>query len=472
MPFLSIFYLFLPSLLFSLPTYFFYAKMVYDMTTSLIISAITAIALILVIIFKPYVQIKRFGIGLYWVVALLGAILLIVFNTLSISEVINSFTSTDGVNPIQILILFISMTSISVFLEDAGFFDLVAKFIFEKCKISQTKLFFILYFAVAILTIFTSNDIIILTFTPPICIFSKKAKISPIPYLFGEFIAANTFSLTLIIGNPTNIYLAESVGIGFIEYFAVMVLPALLCGTASGLFIYLLFKKQLSKPIFHDGNLSSHPFEHGGKKMTGSEKLPLIVALCHLAVCIVLLTVSDFIGLEMWLICLVLALSLLLFNFFYRLITRSGLYKVGHTIKKLPYELIPFVLSMFVLVLSLKTNGVTQILTKTLTTNTPFDIISFGLTSTLSANLLNNIPMSVLFSEIVPAGNLYALFGSIVGSNIGAFITPVGALAGIMWSKILKNYEVNFSFKKFILYGSLISIPALIFSLIPLLFLI
>lgn len=58
---------------------------------------------------------------------------------------------------------------------------------------------------VAILTIFTSNDIVILTFTPFICYFSKNAKINPIPYLVAEF-AATTYSMMLIIGNPTNIY--------------------------------------------------------------------------------------------------------------------------------------------------------------------------------------------------------------------------------------------------------------------------
>ena len=72
---------------------------------------------------------------------------------------------------------------------------------------------------VAILTIFTSNDIVILTFTPFICYFSKNAKINPIPYLVAEFAAANTYSMMLIIGNPTNIYLATSASIDFISYF-------------------------------------------------------------------------------------------------------------------------------------------------------------------------------------------------------------------------------------------------------------
>lgn len=60
----------------------------------------------------------------------------------------------------------------------------------------------------------------------------------------------------------------------------------------------------------------------------------------------------------------------------------------------------------------------------------------------LVANLMNNIPMSVLFSSISRlAGDSakIAAFASIAGSNIGAFLTPAGALAGIMWSNMVKR---------------------------------
>ena len=71
--------------------------------------------------------------------------------------------------------------------------------------------------------------------------------------------------------------------------------------------------------------------------------------------------------------------------------------------------------------------------------------------------------MSVLYSSIetnLPASSLNgALYSSIIGSNIGAFITPVGALAGIMWMGILKRHEVKYSFKDFIKYGVIIGAP-------------
>ena len=193
------------------------------------------------------------------------------------------------------------------------------------------------------------------------------------------------------------------------------------------------------------------------------------MALVHLIVCIILLTVSDFLKLETYLICLTLAISLIVINLVYRLCTKTGVYKILTSIKKLPFELIPFVLSMFVLVLSLKTNGLTEIFGKLLATNSKTDGIVFGFASAGCANLLNNIPMSVLFAEIVPTGNLYALYGAIIGSNIGAFITPVGALAGIMWSKILKSYQVDLPFSKFVLYGTITAIPTLISALLTML---
>ena len=79
--------------------------------------------------------------------------------------------------------------------------------------------------------------------------------------------------------------------------------------------------------------------------------------------------------------------------------------------------------------------------------------------------------MSVLFEKIVVGANASAVYGAIIGSNVGAFITPVGALAGIMWNKILTEHGVKLSFAKFILYGVAVAIPTLAVSCLTLLIL-
>ena len=426
------------------------------MLVCVLIALITIVCMVISVLLKPYIKIGKKEVGLYWIICLVGAIFMLASGAISFESVIAGITADSSVNPLKILTLFLSMTLLSVYLGDAGFFDYVADSVFLKSKGGTLRLFFILYLVVSVLTIFTSNDIIILTFTPPICIFAKKAKISPLPFLFGEFIAANTWSMALIVGNPTNIYLAGSVGISFSEYLSVMLLPAIAGGITSLIVLLLVFRKQLSQPIVSQEKTISNNVK--------ISKVPMLVAICHLLVGIILLAISDILQVEMYLMCLALALSLTLFDLVYDIITMHTVSPVLKSLKKEPYELIPFILSMFVIVLALKQNGVTDILAKALTSNSKLDGLTFGAMSTLSANLLNNIPMSVLFEKIIAPNNLLAVYASIIGSNIGAFLTPVGALAGIMWSKILSKYDIQMPFKKFALYGVIIAIPTLLAS--------
>ena len=77
--------------------------------------------------------------------------------------------------------------------------------------------------------------------------------------------------------------------------------------------------------------------------------------------------------------------------------------------------------------------------------------------------------MSVLFCPVIrpladgaSAETLSrAVYATVVGSNIGAYLTPIGALAGIMWMSLLKKHELKFGYLDFIKYGALVSIPTL-----------
>jgi len=72
--------------------------------------------------------------------------------------------------------LFFSMTFLSIFLDEVGLFRYLAMFLLKHFRSNQRLLFITLYIMVGILTIFTSNDIVILTFTPFICYFCRNAK--------------------------------------------------------------------------------------------------------------------------------------------------------------------------------------------------------------------------------------------------------------------------------------------------------
>ena len=78
--------------------------------------------------------------------------------------------------------------------------------------------------------------------------------------------------------------------------------------------------------------------------------------------------------------------------------------------------------------------------------------------------------MSILFSSLPTGleGVAYtkAIYASIIGSNIGAFFTPLGALAGIMFSSLVNKHDIKFTFLDFTKYGVIIALPTLAISLL------
>lgn len=426
-----------------------------------IIAGLVCVALVLTVLTNPSINIGKYHIRIfYWTAPVLGSIALLLFRLLPLPVMWEGLTSSGSINPLKILTLFISMTTLSIYLDEVGFFSYIAGISLKFAKTSQLRLFCVLFLLVSVLTVFTSNDIIILTFTPFICYFSKKAEIDPMPYLFGEFVAANTWSMMLIIGNPTNIYLATANGIGFGTYTAHMLLPTLFAGITAFLLLLMIFRKPLSQPI-----------SIKEEKPAIRDKGLVIIGLLHLVFCTILLILSSYIGLEMWYITLGFAVSLFLCVTIYK--KKKGVKErvLLHTIMRASWELIPFVLSMFLLVLTLDRYQVTTIISDFF--GTDHLVWKYGIASFLSANVMNNIPMSVAFSSIVShlleADRLPAAYASIIGSNIGAYFTPLGALAGIMWSGILNKMGIPFSFRKYISYGIRISIPVLIAALLGLL---
>ena len=425
------------------------------MITSIVICAVTVAAMIASILFFPKLRIKKLNISLYWVIALVGAVVLLIVKREYLPEVGKAMVANTAINPLKILVLFISMTVLSIFLDELGFFRFLASFILTRAKSGQTKLFIYLYIMVSVLTMFTSNDIIILSFTPFICYFAKNAKIDPIPFLAAEFVAANTWSMALIIGNPTNIYLATANGIDFLSYLKVSIAPTLAAGAVAFGMLFLMFRKKLRAPI-----------EGEAEQVTISDKLLLWVGIAHLGICTVMLAIGSYIGVEMWLVSACAVVSLLIFNAVIAIVRKRKPAELLGCIKRIPYELVPFLLSMFAMIVILAQEGVTEGIANLL--GTDFTVLKYGVASFLSANIINNIPMSVLFSSIIGASgadSTSAVFATIIGSNIAAFFTPIGALAGIMWSSILNGHGYKFSYLSFLKIGIFIAVPTLFAAL-------
>ena len=414
------------------------------MILTLIISITTIILMIVSILFYPTIKIKKFQVNTYWIITLIGALLILICGLVPIKDFYQTLISKEEINPLKILILFFSMTFLSVYLDELGFFKYLAIKVTNLAKNNQYSIFITLFVAVSVLTVFTSNDIIILTFTPFICYLCKRLMIKPLPFLISEFVAANTLSMTLIIGNPTNIYLGLNCGIDFITYFIDMGIISFSCAIFALVLLMIIFHKSLSQPILKSNT-----------DVKLENKFLVIVGTIILLTCTFLMAISNYINLQMWLVALISAICLLIISLVYKISKKvSGVEK--QVFFRLPWQLIPFLLSMFILVLALDRHGVSKFFSDFL--GDEFTPYTYGFSSMFVANIINNIPMTVLYSTVVDVTNLKMVYATIIGSNLAACLTPLGSLAGIMWMDILKANDVKFSFGNFVKYGAIIAL--------------
>jgi arsenical pump membrane protein len=438
----------------------------------LAIFTLSSAATIYLILRRPFLRIRarnrHIRLDTYFLGALLGPVLILATGILGYERMIDGINGQAGPRPLGILTLFLSMVFISVFLDITGVFEYFARLALQWARTDGVRLFFALYVTIALLTIFTSNDIIILTFTPFVYYLAREADINPTPYLIAEFFAANTWSMMLYIGNPTNILLASAFHIDFVQYTAWMLLPTLAAGVVNVGVLYLLFRRQIRKPIVIQRPITP--------SAAITDRAGAIIGGAVLVGCVIALAVAPYWRVSMWAVSLTAALILLAvllardshMRYFRRRIGHVALrHSVGDTFRRMPWAIVPFVLSLFITVEALRLYGITadvgDFLARLCGESTALSVLVYGAGSALSANLLNNIPMTVAFASIIGGLSgrplLAAALATTIGSNLGANITPIGALAGIMWMSILHDKEHRLSFGEFVRYG-LIATPA------------
>jgi Na+/H+ antiporter NhaD/arsenite permease-like protein len=360
-----------------------------------------------------------------------------------------------------------SLAYICVSLDSTGFFAYLSLLAMKAAKSNGRRLFLYFFLLSSFLTLFTSNDIVILTLTPIIYYFSKNAKVDPIPFLIAEFFAANIWSVALYIGNPTNIIVAQAYNLSFVEYSKWMVLPTIAAGTLCFALLWLVFRRRIPKK-FHIPKVSPE----AALKSKGGAIFGSIVLAC----CLATLSLSSLINVPIWVITLFFASMMLghdLLRYHIPIVHKRKAKETAYMpqiktiISRIPWKIVPFVLGLFIMVESLSIHGWTDKFASSISavsTNVLLAVFIMGFLSSFTSNIMNNQPMTILFTRtlqnnlfIAPAaatkGSMFAL---ILGSNFGANLTMIGALAGIMWGKILMDKGCSISFKEFFKYGFLI----------------
>lgn len=398
-------------------------------------------------------------------VPLVVVALLVLVGVLQMDTVMRGVIGTEFMQPWKILIIFFTVAYVAVSTDRTGLFEHLAHKIVHRARGNGLKLFVAFYLFAGALTVVTSNDIVILTLTPIIFYLGKYAKINIIPFLFAEFFAAHTFSMLLYTGDPTNIIVATTLGLGFLEYAKVMLLPTVVAACVSFGLLYLFFRKSIAEK-FKEIKRNEHV----------SNRVDAYGSFAFLILMLATLVFSDKFSLEIWGITSVFAGLFLLKDI---IVTFSDRCRLKNSFLAVPWHILPFIVSFFIFVqaiteLSLMSDIAYWFVSMSETTTG--SIFSFGFIGAVLANVINNQPMTiflthVLVSPIYEVGDAVRTAGAyalVVASNIGATFTLFGALAGIMWHKILKDKGLSISYFKFVKNTFLIALPTLVVTLLSL----
>ncbi|KAJ1032634.1 hypothetical protein NDA16_000657 [Ustilago loliicola] len=169
---------------------------------------------------------------------LIGVLVLLATTTIGGEQVRQGIVGEDGIEPYDVLALFISLAYIAISLDATGLLRFLAFLICLKAsrqgrEAKGKTLYLLLYFFFWSAGVLVGNDPVILSGTAFLVYFTRVAGISPPDaWIWAEFVAANISSAVLVSSNPTNLVIATGFDVNFITYTAYMVLPAF--GSAVG----------------------------------------------------------------------------------------------------------------------------------------------------------------------------------------------------------------------------------------------
>jgi arsenical pump membrane protein len=147
-------------------------------------------------------------------------------------------------------------------------------------------------------------------------------------------------------------------------------------------------------------------------------------------------------------------------------------------LKKTPWHILVFAFSMYVIIYGLHNIGLTNWLInffQPLVSGSLLQasIMMGGLVSILS-NLFNNHPalmvgtLTLTNMEMDPLTLKISYLASVIGSDIGALLLPMGTLATLLWMHLLKKGKVKITWGEYLKVTSIVIPVTVLFTLVVL----
>jgi arsenical pump membrane protein len=408
------------------------------------------------------------GINETWPAAI-GAGIILITNVVSLDDVIDVIQKIGGAS-----ITIMSTIVMAVILESFGFFHWAATRLAKLAKGSGYRLYWYIQMFCFFMTLLFNNDGSILITTPILILLLKNFRLKPhkqIPYLLTGALIATASSTPIGVSNIVNLISLKIVHMTLYMYTAMMFIPAMLGLVFMSLIMFLLVKKELPKKLpeltydieqsFFRKNF--HPLKEKVTVTTKKQRTKFMLKiLLFVFVIRCSIFVASFFSIPIEIVAVIGSLTLLLWRWYYLRTSPNDIFK------KTPWHILIFAFSMYVIIYGLHNSGLTEVLLKICRPiveqglfQTTF--LMGGLVSVLS-NFFNNHPALLIGTITLTELHLDPLslktmyLASIIGSDIGSLLLPIGTLASLIWMHILRQHKIKVKWKDY-LKVSLIAIP-------------
>ena len=302
-----------------------------------------------------------------------------------------------------------------------------------------------------VLSMFLDNVTVILFMCAVTIELARLLKVDPIPLIIAEIVASNAGGTATLIGDPPNIIVGTSLGLGF-NAFLVNLAPIVWIGMGATLgYFYFRFRKERLAADSEAGVSTAH-YPKPGEVVTNRNLFRIQVAILMLVV--VLLVMHE-----------QARLSVVTVSFIGAGATLAASWKrASSLIRGVDWRTLLFFLGLFVAASGLEETGLLQVLANYIGNISGDSVVVAAVLilwiSAFSSAIVDNIPFVTIMVPVIvylsqtTAGTLSTYAWSLsLGACIGGNGTPIGASANVVGIAVAEKTGYRISWRKFLNYA-------------------
>jgi arsenical pump membrane protein len=333
-----------------------------------------------------------------------------------------------------------------------GVFDLLAHRLGAGARGRPRRLFALAFAAAVGVTVVLGLDATVVLLTPILLATASRLRLSARPSAYACAHLANSASLLLPVSNLTNLLAFHAARVSFIRFAALMALPFAVAVAVEWAALQRFFAAELAAGPQAGGH-TVPALDPAGPAPARETRYALVV----LTLTLVAFAVSSLPGIApLWIAVGGAALIAL------PSVARGGLPVAGAYVRAAQPGFLAFVFGLGVIVRAAADHGLHEAVVDLLPAGSTLpDLLLIATVSAVLANLVNNLPATLILIPVAGALGIGPLLAVLVGVNVGPNLTYGGSLATLLWRRIIHPGAVRVSLAEFTRLGVVSVVPGL-----------